>query len=244
MFCWKDTILHLRPLKKVAILKNKNIPLTNTKDFNFEVKIDNIDPVYSLEKFDKISIARHFKVKDLASFYEDENIIEFEIILNENGKEPSEHDMTLFEKGVISLYRQKYTFDIIFAIIDEYYRHIIFTQLDPLGYYPEDHDFIKEDIKDYIFESKGVKLEQETKTNDFSVKVNNKLNRKEIYWYNDILLYSIHNDYEYMIPHILQNIVHYYNNSSFIKIMQIAKASKKQIKQAVVCLIDEMKNLA
>lgn len=233
-------IYKLRPLKTVKIVKNKNIPLTSEKEFTFEVKIDDIDPARSIKKLDRINIAKCFGVNNLLEFGKADNYVEFTVFLNENGKGVTHDDLALCQKGVISLYEQTYTFDCILEIVDNSFKHVIFDIASPFQSVPRNYDFIWHAMNDHILaESKPADTKNVT---DFYVKDNEQTGRKEIYW-DEVLLYTVHKDYEYTVSHILNALQHRYNVSNFYAPLKIAKASKKAIRQAAKWLVNKIESM-
>lgn len=235
-------VLYRNPLKQITILKNKNIPLTEEQDIKFEAQIDWFDPVNTLRTITKPAIAKKFEVSNLVSFSDDRQKVTFEVVLNENGKEPSAHDIMLYKKGVISLYRQKYTFDVVLNTHDNNYKHVIFSFFDPfIKDYTKDYDFVRLAVPDLI---RGYDKDYESILSikdKHNLKLVYNLDTKfyEIYWF-DILLYSINEKFKYLVEKIMTLLHRRYEAASFSKLMEITKATKKQTKECAKWLVDQI----
>lgn len=247
----KGRVLKRQETKKVTILKNKEIPYTNTKSNTFSVKIDRLDPVFNLTQISQTLVRHVFKVSKLDSYEETPTEITFSVILNENGKEPSELDLRNFEKGIISLYKQTYTFDIVYTNTDFTYHHFLFWDFNP--YFSDDcfwEDALEGDTnccsttKPYV----GDWLLNEVPMLDsyFSKHFNALFPNNEsedklilILW-QDETIGKLNAAYQDLVPTILKILNDRYENSGFYQLMQKLNVSDEKIKEVIKWLKEKL----
>lgn len=243
----RGRVLLRHPIKEISILKTKEVPFTNVRDASFSVKIDRLDPVFNLTRVSE-SIVRHaFKVKKLDSYEETDTHIKFSVILNENGKEPNDIDMKNYEKGLISLYKQTYTYDIVFTNTDFTYHHFLFWDFNP--YYDEDpfwQDALEGEanygitrfpyIGEWILDAEPVPEGYVQKHFGVEVPVDSRSGKLAYFKWQDEPIGTLNMEYEHLIPTILKALDDRYEKSGFYQLMKKLNVKDKKIKETVVWL--------
>lgn len=240
----KGRVLKRQETKKVTILKNKEIPYTNIKDSTFSVKIDKLDPVFNLTQISQSLIKHVFKVSKLDSYEETPTEITFSVILNENGKEPSELDLRNFEKGVISLYKQTYTFDIVYTNTDFTYHHFLFWDFNPyfsndsfwedaLEGNENDCSTSKPYVGDWVLDEIPMLDNYFSEHFDVVFPPEGGSCRYILVLWQDQQIGILNLAYQHLVPTILKTLNDNYENSGFYQLMQKLNVCDKKIKEVI-----------
>lgn len=240
----KGRVLKRQETKKITILKNKEIPYTNIKDSTFSVKIDRLDPVFNLTQISQSLVRHAFKVSKLDSYEETPTEITFSVILNENGKEPSELDLRNFEKGVISLYKQTYTFDIVYTNTDFTYHHFLFWDFNPyfsndsfwedaLEGNENDCSTFKPYVGDWVLNEIPMLDNYFSKHFSAIYPYNDSEDKLINILWNSEIIGKLNVAYQHLVPTILKTLNDNYENSGFFQLMQKLNVGDEKIKEVI-----------